>query len=240
MLRTNLASRPFYNERAIRIALASAVVIVGALTAFNVAQILTLSTKNTELAGRVSSAEARSRSLRDQANAVRKTVDQGDIAAVQAASREANLLIERRAFSWTDLFNRFEETLPANVRISAVQPQIDDQGRMLVAVTVMSKRVEDLDAFIEELERTRAFRGVLSRQEVTEEDGGLRSVIQGYYGPDATAADAKPAAETDSKPAAETEANPAAAGNKAPAGNKTPPAKPASAPQARRSRGATR
>jgi hypothetical protein len=225
MLRTNLATRPFYNERAVRLGIASAVVIVGALTAFNAAEILTLSQKNADLTARAASAEGRSRSLREQASALRKTVDQGDIALVQAASREANLLIERRAFSWTDLFNRFEETLPANVRIAAVQPQIDDQGRMLVAVTVISKRVEDLDSFIEELERTRAFRGVLSRQEVSEEDGALRSVIQGYYGPEAAVAGAQPAAGAEA----------AAAGNKTPPPPKSPPS-----PQARRSPGASR
>ena len=226
MLRTNLATRPFYNERAVRLGIAAGIVLVGALTAFNAGQILMLSQRNTELTTRASTAEARSRSLREQASALRKTVDQGDVSVVQAAAREANLLIERRAFSWTDLFNRFEETLPADVRIAAVQPQLDDQGRMLVAVTVVSKRVEDLDAFIEELERTRAFRGVLSRQDVSEEDGALRSVIQGYYGPDA----AVPASQTP-------------AGTDAGAGtsNATPPApKPPPAPQARRSPGADR
>jgi hypothetical protein len=213
MLRTNLATRPFYNERAVRLGIAAAVVIVAGLTAFNAAEILTLTQKNDELASRAAAAESRARGLREQAAATRKTLDQGDITIVQAASREANLLIERRAFSWTDLFNRFEETLPASVRIAAVQPQIDEEGRMLVAVTVVSKRVEDLDAFIEELERTGAFRGVLSRQDVTEEDGGLRSVIQGYYGPEAPGAPAQPAASEsdDAKTANSTPAGPPAA-----------------------------
>jgi hypothetical protein len=225
MLRTNLATRPFYNERAVRLGIAAVVIAVAVLTAYNAAEILTLSQRNTDLATRTSTAEARSRSLREQASALRKTVDQGDIAVVQAAAREANLLIERRAFSWTDLFNRFEETLPPNVRIAAVQPQIDDQGRMLVAVTVISKRVEDLDSFIEELERTRAFRSVLSRQEVSEDDGALRSVIQGYYGPEASVTDAQPAG---------------GAGNATPAGNSTPPAPKTPSPEARRSPGASR
>jgi len=52
---------------------------------------------------------------------------------------------------------------------------------MLVAVTVLSRRVEDLDGFIEALEKTGAFQEVLSRQEEAQEDGTLRSVIQGYY-----------------------------------------------------------
>jgi hypothetical protein len=85
------------------------------------------------------------------------------------------------------------------VRIASVTPQIDQAGRMLVAVTVVSRRVEDLDGFIEALEKTGAFQEVLSRQEVAQEDGTLRSVIQGYYrvagSPGQQAAAAPPASE---------------------------------------------
>jgi hypothetical protein len=112
---------------------------------------------------------------------------------VQAAAREANRLIDRRAFSWTDLFNRFEATLPGDVRIASVTPQLDQQGRMLVAITVVSRRVEELDGFIEALEKTGAFQEVLSRQEEAQEDGTLRSVIQGYYRP--STATVQPASE---------------------------------------------
>jgi hypothetical protein len=61
----------------------------------------------------------------------------------------------------------------------------------MVAVTVISRRVEELDGFIEALEKTGAFQEVLSRQEEAQEDGTLRSVIQGYYRP-ATAPPAQP------------------------------------------------
>jgi Tfp pilus assembly protein PilN len=113
------------------------------------------------------------------------------------AAEEANRLIDQRAFSWTDLFNQFEKTLPAEVRIAAVTPQIDANGRMVVSVTVISRRVEDLDGFIDALEKTGAFEGVLSRQELAQEDGTLRSIIQGYYnasGGAAVAATSEPAA----------------------------------------------
>ncbi len=65
-------------------------------------------------------------------------------------------------------------------------------GRMVVSVTVVSRRVEDLDEFIDALEKTGAFQEVLSRQEEAQEDGTLRSIIQGYY-----AAGGAPAAETE-------------------------------------------
>jgi hypothetical protein len=187
VLRTNLSTRPFYNDRPIRVGIALAVVAVAAFSLYNGARILTLTQRNRELAERADAAEARTRELRTRADTVRKALAQEDVTVVQAAAREANLLIARRAFSWTDLFNRFEETLPADVRIATVQPQQDDQGRMLVAVTVQSRRVEDLDEFIERLEQTGAFRGVLSRQESVDESGTLLSVIQGYYTPPAVA-----------------------------------------------------
>ncbi|MGE3191352.1 MAG: hypothetical protein AB7N90_16835, partial [Vicinamibacterales bacterium] len=130
------------------------------------------------------------------ARAIRGTLDSGDVESVRVAAREANDLIERRAFSWTELFNRFEQTLPGDVRIAAVQPQLDQDGRMLVSVTTIARRIEDLDAFLDRLEETGAFRGILSRQEEKQEDGTLRSVIQGYYGEPAAAVPASaPAAE---------------------------------------------
>jgi hypothetical protein len=182
VLRTNLATRPFYNDRGVRAVLVVAAAAALALTVFNVTAVWRLRAESVRLGAQASSQEAEARGLRDKARQVRQAIDRTKLEAVERAAREANLLIDRRAFSWTDLFNRFEMTLPADVRISAVQPQVDPQGRMLVAVTVVARRVEDLDSFIEALEKTGAFRAVLSRQEEELEDGTRRSIIQGYYG----------------------------------------------------------
>jgi len=208
VLRTNLSTRPFYNERPIRLAILAGVIGVAAFTAFNVMQVLTLTRKNTEATARAAAAEAKASDFRNRAGATQKALDRGDVAVVQAAAREANLLIDRRAFSWTDLFNRFEETLPADVRIATVQPQQDDQGRMLIAVTVISRRVEDLDTFIERLEKTGAFSGVLPRGEAPEDDGTLRSIIQGYYNPTAPGS-AVPASNPESPSANQSPSQPA-------------------------------
>lgn len=216
MLRTNLATRPFYNDRAVRVGIAAGVVIVAALTAFNAARIFTLNGRNAELVTRAEAAESRASELRQQAMQIRQTLDADDVALLQAAAREANLLIERRAFSWTDLFNRFEETLPADVRVASVQPQVDTEGRMLVVATVYSRRIEDLDEFIEQLQLTRAFSGVLSRQDDLEEDGTLRSVIQGYYNPPAAAAAAVPASAPGASGGSPANATPGPATGEAP------------------------
>lgn len=190
----NLSTRPFYNERLVRVVLGLSTLLVLALTAFNVIQVLRLTARDAQVRNQADAAEAEAERLRSEARLIRQTINRDQLAAVQAAAHEANQLIDRRAFSWTDLFNRFEATLPPDVRIASVTPQIDQQGRMLVAVMVISRRVEELDGFIEALEKTGAFREVLSRQEEAQEDGMLRSVIQGYYSP-ASAAAAQPAAD---------------------------------------------
>ncbi|MEZ5285475.1 MAG: hypothetical protein R2712_11860 [Vicinamibacterales bacterium] len=188
MPRANLSTRPFYNERPVRAVLGLVAAAVVALTAFNAVQALRLRSRGAEVLEQAEQNEQEASRLRSEAAQIRRTINRDQLSRVQAAALEANQLIDRRAFSWTDLFNRFEATLPADVRIASVTPQVDGTGRMLVAVTVVSRRVEDLDGFIDALEKTGAFRDVLSRQEEAQEDGTLRSIIQGYY--QAAAADA--------------------------------------------------
>lgn len=181
MLRTNLAARPFYNDRGVRIVLGAVASVALSLTIFNAAEVWRLQSQNRELSQAVARNEQQARELRDKARVIRQSLNRDELAAIELKAREANQLIDRRAFSWTELLNQFQATLPADVRIAAVQPQIDTESRMLVAVTVVSRKLEDLDAFIEALEATGSFTGVLSRQDTADEDGTLHSVVQGYY-----------------------------------------------------------
>lgn len=217
MLRTNLATRPFYNDRIVRIGIAVAVLLVAALTAFNGLQALSLNQRNTEMSARAEQAEAQTLQLREQARQITQAMDKAEVTAVQDAAREANLLIDRRAFSWTELFNRFEKTLPDDVRIAAVEPQIDRDGRLLIAISTIARRVEDLHEFIDQLETSGGLRDVIPRQEDLQDDGTLRSVIQGYYNDTAT----PPTATT--PPAASDSSD---AGNRSPGASNASPTSP--------------
>jgi type IV pilus assembly protein PilN len=186
MLHSNLSTRPFYNDRAVRAVIAVIALVALGLTVFNVGRVWWLRSESGDLRQQSEQSESLARDLRQKAQAIRQSLNRQELAVVQSAAREANQLIDRRAFSWTDLFNRFETTLPPDVRLVAVQPQVDADGRMLVAMTVVSRRVEDLDEFIDALEKTGAFRDVLTRQEQAEDDGTRKSVLQGYYGAPAT------------------------------------------------------
>lgn len=216
MLRTNLSTRPFYNERAVRAALAALAVLAVGLTVFNAYEIIRLRAANSEARATISSNDARARSLRDQAQEVRRSIDRTRLAAVQLAAGEANSLIDRRTFSWTELLNQFQATLPADVRIAGVTPQVDSDGRRMVQVSVFSRRIEDLEQFMDALDKTGMFAGVMSRADRPAEGGGLQSEVQAYYAPAAPPSPGASAGQA-AKPAPASESGKDAPSNQTPA-----------------------
>ena len=67
------------------------------------------------------------RTIRSDAQQIRRGLDQKQLTALSAAAaKEANELIEQRTFSWTQLFNQLETTLPDDVMLTGVHPEIKD------------------------------------------------------------------------------------------------------------------
>jgi hypothetical protein len=184
MLRTNLSTRPFYNVRAVRAVLGLFALVVAAFTLFNALQLITLRGRQNTLSADAVRAEDEAARLRSQAAGFRARIDPRELASVSADAREANAIIDRRAFSWTTLFSQFEQALPADVRITAVQPRREQDGSFAVNIGIQARRVEDVEAFIEALEARTPFRDVLPVEEQTAENGLIEAVIDGKYAPE--------------------------------------------------------
>jgi hypothetical protein len=191
MLRGNLSTRPFYNERAVALGLVALGIIVAVMTAVNVGRLVALSGRHAELRARVETSERRATELRADARRARASVDPASLDRVTRATREANLLIDRRTFSWTDLFNRLEATLPPDVRVTAIHPSLSE-GRFVVRFGVVAKSVEQIDEFIEALEKNGGFSEVLAREERAGDDGQIEGTLEGIYVPGHQAASADP------------------------------------------------
>jgi hypothetical protein len=194
MLRTNLSTRPFYNIRAVQAVLGACVAIVILFTMFNVISLVRLAASQRSLGARAVQAQNDATKLRADAARVRAQVDAKELEVVSDAAREAKSIIEMRSFSWTDLLAQFEKTLPENVRITAVQPRVED-GRFVIGMRVEARQIGDLEKFLEDLEMTGAFRNVLTTDEQATDDGLLEAVIEGLYVPQTgTAPGEKPVA----------------------------------------------
>ena len=180
MLRTNLSTRPFYNERVVHLALGVGALVVIAVTAFNATRAWTLSKHHTELTARAEQSEAAAEEVAREAAAIRRQLDRTELETIAAAAREANSIIDRRIFSWTEFFNRIEMTLPSDVMMTSVRPEIQEDV-VTVSMVVLGRRVEDIDTFMEQLEATGAFAELLARQEEITDEGMYRSALRGRY-----------------------------------------------------------
>ncbi len=190
MIRTNLSTRPFYNERAVHAWFAAIALGVAAATIFNVSRVMRYSRSDTELALQASRDEARAADLRQQAARLRATVDPRQIEFASSEARLANDLIDRRTFSWTELFNRFEATLPDDVRITSVRPKVDRKNGNILTISVVGRTIEDVDKFMENIEATGAFSRTLSKEDRVNEEGLLQATVETTYLPTAVKADA--------------------------------------------------
>ncbi|CAN5881711.1 hypothetical protein BH24ACI5_BH24ACI5_01940 [soil metagenome] len=189
MLRTNLSTRPFYNDRAIHVAVGIAAVLLAALTVWNIVQVMTLSKTNTELATRVNSDHAEAEQLTKMAAEIRGRIDKDELEQVASAARAANALIDQRTFSWTAFFNHLETTMPPDVMLKSVRPAVK-QGVTRVTMEVLGRRAEDIDEFIEKLEATGAFDRVVPLQTDRNEEGLYRVTLEAVYTGAADGADA--------------------------------------------------
>ena len=181
MIRTNLSTRPFYNEGVVRSWLAILAIVAVAATMFSVSRVLRYSRSDTALATQASRDEARAAEVRATAARLRASVDTKQVDAASVEARQANDLIDRRTFSWTELFNQLETTLPPEVRITSVRPSLDRDSRIKLAITVLARGVDDVNEFMERLEATGAFANLLSRDEKVTESGQLVAALACEY-----------------------------------------------------------
>ena len=196
MLRSNLATRPFYNERAAHVAIGIAAVLVLAITVLNVVQVVRLSKHSTELSSQTGVERTEAERLTAEAARIRGSINKDELALIVGAAHEANSLIDQRTFSWTAFFNRIESTLPPDVMLTSVRPSIKD-GETHVTIGVLGRRAEDVDEFMEKLEATGAFSEIVPASQDRTEERLYRVSIESVYdgaGDAAAAAAEKPQA----------------------------------------------
>lgn len=181
MLRTNLSTRPFYNMRAVQVALGGLAVLVIAMTLFNAFELIRQGARQREFGAREVEAQAEAARLRSEAARIRAQINPKELEVVAASAREANAIIDLRAFSWTQLLSQFETTLPEGVRIKAIQPRIERDGRVVIGVAVEARRGADLEMFLDALEMTGSFHDVLTTEEQTNRQGLIDAIVEGAY-----------------------------------------------------------
>jgi hypothetical protein len=182
MLRGNLATRPFYNERIVTLILALVAAIVLALTVTNVTRLMQLSSRRSELRGQINADVAAAARIRQNAAAVQKGVDRNTLVSLAGSAREANALIDQRTFSWTTLLTFIESAIPMGVHLTSITPEFT-KGDIIITMMLVGKRAEEVTDFMNALETTGAFYDVGATVVGATEEGFDRVTIKAWYLP---------------------------------------------------------
>lgn len=182
MLRGNLATRPFYNERIVGLLMGLVAVVVLALTVWNVTRLMALSSRRSELRAQIGADEAAAARIRQSAADVQKGVDRTSLVSLAGSAREANALIDERTFSWTTLFSFIEANIPMGVRLTAITPEFK-KNDIIITMTLVGRQVEDVTNFLNALEGTGAFYDAAPTVAEPTEDGLERVSVKAWYLP---------------------------------------------------------
>lgn len=182
MLRGNLSTRPFYNERFVTIAMVLIALGALALAAFNVSELVGLSKRRSDLTSKIARDAGEARRIQGETESLRRTVDATTLKSLAGSTREANDLIDQRTFSWTVFFGLIEKKLPLDVRLVAVSPKLE-KGVFTVTMIVVAKSASDLSTFDDALQEDGTFYDVLPSAFQQNDDGTLSATIVSAYNP---------------------------------------------------------
>ena len=174
----NLATRPFYNDRAVHLVLAGVGLTVAAMLVLGAVRLVELSRTHRTLTLQAEAAERETAAVSTETARLERETPGNALASVGVAAEEVNRLIEQRLFSWTAFFNVIEQTLPPAVMLTAVRPDTDEAGTS-VDLAVIGRTVADIEEFIRRLEDTGAFADVLARRGELDDEGMYRVQLRG-------------------------------------------------------------
>jgi Tfp pilus assembly protein PilN len=145
----NLARQPFRNERLPNLLFALAVVAVVALTVRHalVARAL-LPGRTSALHDEVMRLEGEAARLRSEQASLRGVAPEPKALARWLVVKD---LVDRRAFSWTNLFARLEERLPDGARLVSITPKVT-RGEIVLDVQAVVRSPEVGWQFVRTLE----------------------------------------------------------------------------------------
>ena len=180
MLKLNLATRPFYNERVIDSVLLLLGIVALVLMVAGGRTVFQLSNTYTDVVRMAELSETQDGTVTQEMVALNQSVSEDELEALRLSAAEANRLIDHRVFSWTELFNIIEQTLPNRVMLTGLRP-IRNSGSMTLTIGVIGERITDIEQFIEDLEATGSVGNVLARQEQRTEDGMYSAQLIGEF-----------------------------------------------------------
>jgi len=103
-------------------------------------------------------------------------------------SQFLNGLIQRKAFSWTRVFEDLERVMPANLHVVSLRPELNEQNQMQLDMKVAGDTRGAAVELVHRMEGSRQFQGaqLVSEQQNGETGSGVIASVVAIYIPGST------------------------------------------------------
>jgi hypothetical protein len=183
IIRNNLSSNPVRNYSLYFI---GCVLLFGGAIAFSIFNATNLSrwfVESRRLQASMSEQQLKIAELQRQATDLESKIAKIKTPQFVMQTAFVNDAIKRRVFSWTTLFDQFEQVLPDNVKMVSVFPKFADQ-QITITMEVAGKTLNDIVDLIQAFWNSPAFSDVVLKGERQEGDGLLHATISLRYLPE--------------------------------------------------------
>jgi Tfp pilus assembly protein PilN len=164
----NFARRPFRDYRPVHLVAGAALLVGSVLFAINASLYGEFRADVADTREEISWLEKRQERAATAAEQARTALRAYELSDLAIESRGLLRLVEERRFSWMGLLARLERVLPAEVRLSRLQPKFEE-GEILVDVSLVGRGPESVVRTIAALSRSPNFATVELRAETRPE-----------------------------------------------------------------------
>ena len=182
IIRSNLASVPIKNYSLFLLASFVLAILVVGFTLWNLINLKNSYSQTAELKRNITNQQTLLRDLETKQKALQEKITRIKTPQFLAETDFMNNAIKRRTFSWTALFDHFEEMLPPTVRMVSISPLVTDTG-IAINVEMSAQSLTDMLELVRVMERDPAFSQVVLKGENTGTDEQILFLVSLNYAP---------------------------------------------------------
>jgi Tfp pilus assembly protein PilN len=182
----NLAAKPYRDYRPVYLTVAAMGLVTLVLLAYNVVTGYEYLIETKQTRAEIASIENETAGERKLAAELDERIDLIDLRTLDRRSRFINAQIKERAFSFSQLLDDLERTLPHDVKLTDLNPVFDDQGGIRLALSCLARKRDGMTDLLNRLYEDPKFEKAFPRSERIETDGSFRFNIEVEYLPEAT------------------------------------------------------
>ena len=172
IIRSNLASTPIKNYSLFLLGCILLGIAVAVFTFFNLTNISNSYEKNRELKKTITTQQTQLNGMEQKEKELQEKINRVKTAKFVSETEFMNNAIKRRTFSWTSLFDHFEEVLPPTVKMISVTPNVEEDN-IAINLEMAGRNLSDMLELVRTLERDSQFSDVTLKAERSGEQDDL-------------------------------------------------------------------